>query len=172
MKALDIHTGADLRGCSLAFLQHHFGKAGAWYYDIARGVDDRLVKPDRIRKSSGSETTFAEDLTDPGDIEAGVRAMAEDVWAWCEKHQTFGHTVTVKIKYSSFQIVTRSRTMQTPVDTREKLDEISISLVRSVYPVTTGIRLLGVSLAKLGGAAGSNQLEFGLNRPPSRPAQP
>ena len=66
MKALGIHTGVDLRNKSLAFLQQHFGKSGAWYYAIARGEDDRLVTPDRPRKSSGSETTFAEDLTSAG----------------------------------------------------------------------------------------------------------
>ena len=83
----------------------------------------------------------------------------------------FGHTVTVKIKYASFQIVTRSRTMQAPVDTREILDEISISLVRSIYPVTTGIRLIGVSLSKFGKAPVSEQLEFGLGGS-SRASQP
>ena len=97
MKALGIHTGADLRDKSLAFLQQHFGRSGAWYYAIARGEDDRLVMPDRPRKSSGSETTFAENLTAPAEIEAGVRAMADDVWSWCERHQVFGQTVTVKI---------------------------------------------------------------------------
>jgi DNA polymerase-4 len=165
MMALGIHTGADLRDCSLAFLQQQFGKAGAWYFSIARGEDDRPVKPDRIRKSSGSETTFSDDITQPSEIEAGVRAVADDVWAWCEKHQTFGQTVTVKIKYANFRIVTRSRTMQAPVDTRENLDAISIKLVRSIYPVTTGIRLLGVSLSKLGTASASSQLELGLSDP-------
>jgi DNA polymerase-4 len=125
MKALGIHTGADLRARSAAFLRQHFGKPGAWYHAIARAEDDRPVKPDRVRKSSGSETTFAEDLTNPSDIEARVRAMANDVWAWCETHQMFGQTVTVKIKYASFQVVTRSRTMRAPVDTREQLDEMS-----------------------------------------------
>ena len=61
---LGIFTGADLRRQSIAFLQLHFGKSGGWYYAIARGEDDRPVVPDRPRKSSGSETTFAEDLTD------------------------------------------------------------------------------------------------------------
>ena len=85
MRALSIETGADLRRQTLSFLQDHFGRAGSWYYDIARGRDDRPVQPDRERKSSGSETTFPEDLTDPVQIEAGVIAMADDVWAWCEK---------------------------------------------------------------------------------------
>jgi DNA polymerase IV len=165
MKERGIHTGADLREKSLAFLQQNFGKAGAWYFAIARGEDDRPVVPDRPRKSSGSETTFAVDLTEPNEIEAGVRAMADDVWTWCEKHQVFGQTVTVKIKYADFRIVTRSRTLQVAVATREKLYEVSISLVQSVYPVSTGIRLLGVSVSKFGTPSTLNQLELGLNRP-------
>jgi DNA polymerase IV len=167
MQALGIYTGGHLRDKSIAFLQQHFGKAGAWYFAIARGEDDRPVTPDRARKSSGSETTFAENLTSPSDIEAGVTAMADDVWAWCEKHQMFGQTVTVKIKYADFRIVTRSRTLQAPVDTREKLHEVGVSLVQSVYPVSTGIRLLGVSLSKFGKASSLKQLELGLSRPPS-----
>jgi DNA polymerase-4 len=70
MRSLDIETGADLRRQTLDFLRTHFGKVGSWYYEIARGRDDRPVQPDRERKSSGSETTFPEDLTDPAPIEA------------------------------------------------------------------------------------------------------
>src|SRR6266571_2277462 len=75
---------------------------------IFNGDDHRPVVPGRPRKSSGSETTFSNDLTDPADIEAGVQAMADEVWAWCEKAQTFGRTVTVKIKYADFRQATRS----------------------------------------------------------------
>jgi len=111
MNRLGIFTGADLRRQSLALLQQHFGKAGAWYHTIATGEDDRPVVPDRPRRSSGSETTFSNDLTDPADIEAGVQAMADEVWAWCEKARAFGRTVTVKIKYADFRQATRSRTL-------------------------------------------------------------
>jgi DNA polymerase IV len=65
MRALGIETGADLRRRTLDFLQDRFGKSGSWYYDIARGRDERPVEPDRERKSVGSETTFPEDRTDP-----------------------------------------------------------------------------------------------------------
>jgi DNA polymerase-4 len=126
MGALGIETGAGLRLQSLSFLQDHFGKAGSWYYDIARGRDDRPVQPDRERKSSGSETTFPEDLTHPVQIEAGVIAMANDVWAWCEKANARGRTVTVKIKWADFQISTRSRSMEMTIQTREKLHEITL----------------------------------------------
>jgi DNA polymerase-4 len=115
MERLGIRTGSDLRRQSLAFLQHHFGKSGPWYYAIARGRDDRPVNPDRTRKSSGSETTFASDLTDPDAIEAGVAAMADDVWAWCEKTGSRGRTVTVKVKWADFQQSTRSRSLSEPI---------------------------------------------------------
>ena len=85
MHALGIETGADLRRQTLEFLQRNFGKAGSWYYEIARGQDDRPVQADRERKSSGSETTFSEDLIDPDQIEAGVIAMADDVGAGAKK---------------------------------------------------------------------------------------
>jgi DNA polymerase-4 len=148
LNALGIYTGADLRAQSLGFLQQHFGKSGAWYYAIARGEDDRPVEPNRPRKSSGSEKTFSEDLSLAAEIEAGVIEMADDVWAWCEKNQRFGATVTVKIKFADFRIVTRSRTAPRLVTSRDLLHEISLALVRGVYPVTMGIRLIGVSVSK------------------------
>jgi DNA polymerase-4 len=101
MNRLGTHTGADLRRQSAAFLQQHFGKSGVWYHTIAHGEDERPVVADRPRKSSGSETTFSEDRIEPTDIEAGVETMADEVWARCEKAQSFGHTVTVKIKYAA-----------------------------------------------------------------------
>src|SRR6516225_9403344 len=109
MQRLGIQTGADLRSKPLAFLQQHFGKSAAWYLGIANGEDDRPVVADRQRKSAGSETTFERDLTAPDDIEAGVAAMAADVWEWCEKARAFGRTVTVKVKFADFRQVTRSR---------------------------------------------------------------
>jgi DNA polymerase IV len=124
MRALGIETGADLRRQTLDFLQDRFGKSGSWYYNIARGWDERPVQPDRERKSLGSETTFPEDRTDPVQIEAGVIAMADDVWAWCEKANSHGRTVTVKIKWADFQISTRSRSMETTIQTREKLHQV------------------------------------------------
>jgi DNA polymerase-4 len=147
MRALGIETGADLRAQTLDFLQDRFGKAGSWYYNIARGRDDRLVQPDRERKSLGSETTFSEDLSDPVQIEAGVIAMADDVWTWCEKANARGRTVTVKIKWADFQISTRSRSMEVTIQTRDKLHQVAIDLIRSVFPPRKGVRLVGVTLS-------------------------
>jgi DNA polymerase-4 len=153
MNRLGLFTGADLRNQSLEFLQEHFGKSGGWYYGIARGIDERPVSPHRQRKSSGSETTFAKDLTAPGEVEAGVCGQADEVWAWCEKVRAYGRTVTVKIKYADFRQVTRSRTSLTPISDQATLRAMGIDLVRSVYPLKKGIRLLGVTLSNFDGAA-------------------
>lgn len=161
MKNLGILTGADLRAQPLAFLQQHFGKSGYWYYEISRGIDGRAVEPERERKSSGSETTFAEDLTEPRDIETGITEMAGDVWRWCEKAGVYGRTVTVKIKFADFKQITRSRSFTSPVSTFEALEEASLALTRTVYPVRTGIRLVGVTVSNFNGVENETQ-QLGL----------
>jgi DNA polymerase-4 len=100
----------------------------------------------------------------PADIEAGVAAMADDVWAWCESAQMFGMTVTVKIKYADFQQARRSRSLSSPVLAREILRAVSLDLVRSVYPPAKGIRLLGVTVPgfEMDGAATPEQLGLAL----------
>jgi DNA polymerase-4 len=150
MNRLGILTGADLRKQSLTFLQQHFGKSGPWYHAIANGEDDRPVVPNRPRKSSGSETTFASDLTDPAGIEAGVLAMADQVWAWCEKTNAFGRTVTVKIKYADFRQATRSHSLSAQITSAVVLRQVSLDLVRTVFPPAQGVRLVGVAVSNFG----------------------
>jgi DNA polymerase-4 len=162
MHQLGIFTGADLRLQSLPFLQQHFGKSAAWYFAIARGQDDRPVVPDRPRKSSGSETTFARDLIDRTEIEASVLAMADEVWAWCEKTQSFGRTVTVKIKYADFQQSTRGRSVPIPIADQTVLRQISLDLVRSVFPLAKGIRLVGVTLSNFQPAEAATAMQLDL----------
>jgi len=147
MQRLGIETGEDLRVKPLSFLQQHFGKSAAWYLGIANGEDVRPVVADRPRKSSGSETTFERDLTEPTEIEAGVQAMADDVWAWCEKAQAFGRTVTVKVKFADFRQVTRSRSFSSSVARPDLLRQASVELVRTLLPTVRGIRLLGVTVS-------------------------
>lgn len=162
MHAAGIQTGADLKAWSLQDLQHRFGKSGGWYHAIARGEDHRPVNPNRERKSSGSETTFDEDLTDPTRIEAGVLEMADDVWAWCEKTGARGRTVTVKIKWADFQQSTRSQSLASPVDSRATLHEASLGLIRSVFPPARGVRLVGVTLSNFAGQPASPAGELSL----------
>ncbi len=155
MRALGIETGADLKARSLEELTARFGKSGSWYYGVARGVDHRPVNPNRERKSSGSETTFGEDLTDPERIEAGVVAMADDVWDWCESTARRGRCVTVKVKWSDFQQCTRSRSLPAAVNSRSALHAASLALVRSVFPPRKGVRLVGVTLSNFAGELAS-----------------
>ena len=147
MEVLGIRTGRDLRERSLAFLQEHFGKAGAHFHAIARGEDHRPVVPDRPRKSSGSETTYARDLATPVEVEEGIAALAEEVWGWCEKTGTFGRTVTIKVKFADFRQVTRSRTCTAPVTSQRELARISRDLVHGVFPLPKAVRLLGVTVS-------------------------
>lgn len=158
MTRLGIETGADLKAQSLAFLAEHFGSSAQWYHGIARGIDDRPVNPNRERKSSGSETTFDRDLTDPQEIEAGVLRMADDVASWCETREMFGRTVTVKAKYADFRQVTRSRTAPQPLREREQLREASIDLIRLLYPPSQGIRLVGVIVSNFDTTAIAGEL--------------
>jgi DNA polymerase-4 len=162
MNKLGIHTGADLRGQTLEFLTRHFGRSGAWYFDIARGIDERPVEPDRPRKSSGSETTLLTDLTDPAEVEKEVLGQADEVWTWCEKTRTYGHTVTVKIKYADFRQVTRARTLTKAVTSQSDLNEVALALTRSIYPLENGVRLVGVTVSHFPVEEGdtSDQLDF------------
>jgi len=167
MRALGLVTGADLRKRDLAWLTAHFGKAGAWYHALARGEDERPVRPDRARKSSGSETTFARDLTSAEDIEAGVLAMAQDVWAWCARARAFGRTVTVKVKFADFRIVTRRRTVARDIADPDALRSLSLALVRTLLPVSQGVRLVGVTVSGFGAARAeppTAQLALDLSR--------
>jgi DNA polymerase-4 len=147
MERLGIVTGADLRTKPLAYLQQHFGKSGAWYYAIARGIDDRAVQPDRPRKSVGAEDTFAIDIHDLAAACTELKPLAEKVWRYCDEKGLFGKTVTLKIKFADFQQITRSRTTLAPVSGASELNEIGASLLSAVFPVEKGIRLLGITVS-------------------------
>jgi DNA polymerase-4 len=142
MNKLGIETGLDLKAQSMPFLQQHFGKAGAYYYWIARGVDDRPVLANRIRKSVGAENTFSADLFTFEAARDALAPIIDKVWRHCESVGTRGRTVTLKIKYADFQQVTRSQSLRGMIEGRMVLEEISLELLRAQFPMTKGIRLL------------------------------
>src|SRR5712672_396973 len=115
MKRLGIFTALDLRAQSLEFLQEHFGKSGSHYYNISRGIDHRPVVANRVRKSIGAENTFPRDLASLEDMRAELEPLAEKVWRYCDATGVRGRTVTLKVKYADFQIITRSRSLTAPV---------------------------------------------------------
>jgi DNA polymerase-4 len=73
--------------------------------------------------------------------------MADEVWTWCERANCRGRTVTVKIKWANFQISTRSRSMETTIETKDRLHQVALDLIRSVFPPPKGVRLVGVALS-------------------------
>jgi DNA polymerase-4 len=164
MAALGIHTGLDLRACALAFLVQHFGKAGCYYHGIARGEDDRPVEPDRVRKSVGAETTFERDLLHWEEVGPALRPVFAKVWAACDHGGHAARTVTVKVKYADFRLLTRSRSCIDPIGAQAELEQIGIDLLRPLFPPPLGVRLLGVSLSNLGTAeaGGGTQLALRL----------
>ena len=149
MERLGIHTGRDLKGRSLSWLEQHFGKAGPYYYWLARGVDERPVCVGRVRKSIGAENTFSADLLTVAEARAALRPIVENVWRHCEETTTRARTVTLKAKYADFHQVTRSRTGQVPFATQAAVLTTVDTLLDSLFPVRMGIRLLGVTLSSL-----------------------
>jgi len=161
MSGLGIETGLDLKGQTLEFLQQHFGKVSAYYYWAARGVDERPVRPDRIRKSVGAENTFPADLFAYEAARDALREIVDKVWGYCERSGTRGRTVMLKVKFANFQIITRSRTGQMPVRTRSELEQLGDALLEPLFPLVRGIRLLGISMSSLA-AEEAEQPEFSL----------
>lgn len=151
MERLGILTGADLRARPLGFLLEHFGKSGEWYFRVSRGIDERPVQPDRPRKSVGAEDTFAADIFALGDALAEVVLLAGKVWRGCEARGLIGRTVTLKVKFADFQLITRSRTAEIPVQSAAGLQEVAAALLHPLFPPGKGIRLLGVTLSNLEG---------------------
>jgi DNA polymerase IV len=149
MARLGIETGLDLRAQTQLFLQQHFRKAGSYYYWVARGVDVRPVRADRIRKSVGAENTFPADLFTYEAARDALREIIDKVWRYCESSGLRGRTVTLKVKFANFQQITRSRTGQTQIGTRSELEQLSNALLEPLFPVARGVRLLGVSLSSL-----------------------
>jgi DNA polymerase IV len=154
MERLGIRNGDDLKAQTLLFLQQQFGKAGPYYYALARGIDERPVCADRIRKSIGAETTFNADIFDLDEAREALGPLIGKVWVYCEESTIRGRTVTLKAKYADFQQVTRSRTGQATFATQAAIEAVVNELLESLFPVHKGIRLLGVTLSSLGDETG------------------
>ncbi len=149
MERLGIHTGADLAAWSLPELEGHFGSSGGWYWRIARGIDDRSVKADRQHKSVSAERTFDTDLTDPQALAAELERVAGLAWMRIDRAGVSGRTVTLKVKYADFTLITRSRSLPAPVVGQAAFAAVGQELLARLMPVPKGIRLLGLGLHML-----------------------
>ncbi len=149
MHSLGIRTGTDLKELKLAELIQHFGKAGHYYYKIARAQDDRAVEPNRIRKSIGAETSFAKNLSDRTQMLLELEKIAQTVKQRLEQHQTGGRTLTLKVKFSDYQQITRSKTVLTPIRELSAIGYVAKELFEGIELSDRNVRLLGISLSNL-----------------------
>ena len=149
MERLGIATGADLRAKERAYLDGHFGKSGGYYYWASRGVDNRPVNPSQVRKSIGSETTFGTDLTSYDACMAELAPLIESVAKHCGKRNISGRTVTLKLRFSDFKTITRSRSVLVPIGDAGAITDIIAPLLGGLIPLPLGVRLLGVTLSSL-----------------------
>jgi impB/mucB/samB family C-terminal domain/Double zinc ribbon domain len=142
----------------------HFGKAGSYYYWISRGVDNREVRAGRIRKSVGAENTFYTDLTEFEAMAAELQPLIDKVWRHCEDKGARGRTVTLKVKFADFELISRSRTLAGAIGSRDELETASAELLKSLFPMEKAVRLLGVAISGFSNAAmgSSEQIAFAL----------
>jgi DNA polymerase IV len=150
MHGLGIKTGADLRKFDKERLIQLFGKTGAYYHDIARGVDDRPVEPNRVRKSIGKETTLPQDIGDIDEMAEILENLSFEVENSLVRNEARGRTITLKIKYFDFKSITRSVTVEAPVESAAAI----MTYVRRLLPKTAAgekkVRLLGISISNFG----------------------
>ncbi len=149
MHKLGIHNGSDLKRWDLLSLVRNFGKSGAFYYDIVRGIDDRPVEPESERKSVGTELTFEKDLTTNFEIIAELYKIEKELMKRLDEAETTGRTITVKVKFSDFRQLTRSKTLQNYVRDFDTLHKEVTSIRKSLELPGNRIRLLGVSISNL-----------------------
>ncbi|WP_375289170.1 DNA polymerase IV [Qipengyuania sp.] len=152
MSRLGIETGADLAEKDIAWLRSNFGSFADYLYRAARGIDLRPVRSSRIRKSVGGERTFSEDISSGPALRDTLETIIDIVWGYIERAEASGRTVTLKLKYTDFQIMSRARTLTAPIADKSQFAEVSRGLLDEVLPLPLPIRLMGLTLSKLEGA--------------------
>jgi DNA polymerase-4 len=145
MHQLGIKTGWDLKQRSESELVSYFGKAGHIYYQNARAIDDRPVESHRIRKSISSETTFDRDIDNREELAIILDEVARDAFMDIDKRGFRGRTVTLKIKYADFKIITRSKTFPDYITNYDTFYKAGFELLQSV-DLSPKVRLIGLGV--------------------------
>jgi len=147
MNKMNLHTGADLKKLTEYEMMQHFGKVGRFYYKIVRGIDDRPVEPHQETKSIGAEDTFTYDLASIDEMNTELDKIAKTVYNRLEKHQLRGRTITLKIKYSDFKQITRSRSFVKSINDLNTISITAKELLSSTDLAGKKIRLLGITMS-------------------------
>ena len=147
MHQLFIHTGKDLRACSLEMLTHYFGKVGRLYYDFARGIDNRPVETLHIRKSVGCEHTLERDITLRSAMIIELYHVATELVERLKRHQFKGNTLTLKIKFNDFSQITRSLSSSETMYTLQSILPKAKKLMSEIDYEHHPVRLIGLSVS-------------------------
>ena len=147
LQKLEIKTVGDLRRLEVSTLEEQFGRFGRRLHELARGIDENEVVPDRPTKSISAEDTFEEDVP-IAETEPMIRRLAEKVWAASRKETRIARTVVLKLKTREFKILTRSHTPSLPPSSCEELTSIALTLRNKVgLGPKQRFRLVGVGLS-------------------------
>ncbi len=146
LNEIGIWFGKDLKKLERNELIRMFGKAGNYYYEICRGIDNRPVQPSRERKSIGAENTFSTDLFLTTDLERELIKITDTLWPRIEKAKVKGKTLTLKYTYSDFEKHTRSKTITGFYSTKEQLITHGKDLLFT-EKFDRGVRLLGLAVS-------------------------
>lgn len=150
MFKLGIFSGKDLKKLPLEYLETHFGKSGLHYFQIVRGIHRSSVKPHRDRKSIAAERTFAENISSEVFMLDKLEKIANELEKRMIKSNSYGKTITLKIKYRDFNQQTRSKTISDFV----QLKSLFFPVVKELLyqePLKESVRLLGISISNLKG---------------------
>lgn len=160
MNQLGVFKGGDLLRFTKPELSKLFGKSGPFFYNISRGIDNRPVKSDRIRKSIGAERTYSNNITDLETFNECLEEISEMVWSRSLKAKKYGRTVTIKVKYSDFTNITRSLTLKKEILNKKQLDKALVEIVNKEKFLIKEIRLLGISITGFPVKEEKGQLTF------------
>jgi DNA polymerase IV len=139
----------DVRTVDASVLRDAVGGQADWLRRLADGQDDRPVVADYEPKSSGSENTFSEDLTDLNEIRSAIDEMARDAATWLERKALLCRTVTIKVRYSDFTTITRSHSTQSPTRDTDDIARRALALLEKTEAGVRPVRLLGASVHNL-----------------------
>lgn len=162
MHSLGVRKGADLFRFTQKELERFFGKAGLFFYDIVRGIDNRPVQVSRGRKSIGTETTMHTDLIDMEEINEILYDLSEKVGQSLQRKECGGTTVTLKVRYHDFSTVTRSHTLASPLFSATEIMQLIPNLLQATDAGKIKVRLLGITISNLSGIAEKHPLQLQL----------
>jgi DNA polymerase-4 len=145
LRARGIERLVDVRTTDEKILREAVGSLADWLRQLASGVDDRPVTPHRDAKSSGSENTYPEDLTDIAVIREEISEMAGHAVGWLARKDLMARTVTIKVRYSDFTTITRSHTAA-PTREQTAIAARALALLDKTEAGRRPVRLLGVSV--------------------------